>query len=329
MKPLDKSYLYQGVTCDTYVTQCSPRTFSEREACIGRNVEFETDGISRGVERYRNEISKDISKFSDTGRSAWADSDVGSKLLDQAMRPLVKGLHEDQQEASLGFSRKGHSAIWWLPLLCLRSDTLAAVILRTVLAGLQPEVAASRPWTSCALLIGRNIKIEREFELWKDRQYKAAKDGAVNLYKVMTRSCRKIDQRAVRRFMRQSMDLDRLDWSKEVRLHLGMKCLDTLVQHGNGWFECQIIGKGYGTNRHVEKSLKISSVARQAIEDDHKRCELNRPFLLPMLTEPVSWRWHEGAKKSSGKGIAEPKIQAADSQIAQALRQKFESGRQT
>lgn len=318
-----KNYLYQGLSRGTFTTQHSARTYEEREAAIRRNVEWESGGIQRGVDRYHNELNKDVSKFSETGRSAFADTDVGSKLVDQCMKPLVAGIKEEQAVAQLGFSKKGHAAVWWLPMLCLQPEKIAAVTIRTVLAGLQPEVSHSRPWTAAALLIGANIKMEREFDLWKERQYREAKqDGSVNLYKVMTKNCKRIDTRAARKFMRLSTDLDRLDWTKEVRLHIGMKCLDTLVRHGNGWFEMSLVGRGYGRTRHTEKTVKLTQVARDAIEQDHRRCEFNRPFLLPMLCEPAEWRWHEGKAKSSGEGLTATEVSEADSQIAEGLRQK-------
>ena len=318
-----KQYLYQGLSRGTYTTQKSPRTYEDREEAIRVNVHWETGGIERGVRRYQNEMSKDVGKFSETGRSAFADTDVGSKLVDQCMRPLVSGIREEQAVAQLGFSKKGHSAIWWLPLLCLQAEKIAAVTIRTVLAGLQPEVSHSRPWTACALLIGGNIKMEREFDLWKERQYRQAREeGSVNLYKVMTKNCKRIDTRAARKFMRLSTDLDRLDWSKEVKLHVGMKALDTLVRHGNGWFEMSLVGRGYGRTRHTEKTVKLTEVARSAIEQDHRRCEFNRPFLVPMLCEPAEWRWHEGKEKQHSERLTNSEVSEADRQLAEALRTK-------
>jgi len=317
-------YLYQGLAPGTYTTQASPRTTEEHEEAVRLNAEFETSGISRGVERYNNELSKDISQFSDTGRSAFADSDVGSKLVDQCMKPLVIGFYEIQSEAQQGFGSKGHNAVWWGPILCLSPEKLAAITIRTVLAGLQPEVAHARKWTACALLIGQNMKQEREFDLWKDRNYREAREqGTINLYKVMIRRVKKIDPRAVRRFMRMSTDIDRLDWTKEVRLHVGMKCLDTLIRFGNGWFECHFAGKGYGRTRHVEKTVRLTEIARRAIEDDHERCELNRPFLLPMLCEPVRWRWDEArtqrSTKSGSQSSEDTEVQEASGAIGQAI----------
>tara|TARA_Y100000593_G_C4273360_1_gene318616 strand:- start:469 stop:1419 length:951 start_codon:yes stop_codon:yes gene_type:complete len=304
-------YLYQGHRIGTYVTQASPRTFEEREEAIRLNIEFETGGIERGVERYKNEISKDIAKFADSGRSAFADSDVGSKLVDQCMAPLVKGVREIQEEATTGFSQRGHQAVWWLPALCLSAEKLAAVTIRTVLAGLQPEVSHARLWTHCALKIGDHVKQEREFDLWRDRQYREAReDGAVNLYKVMCRKVKRIDNRAARRFMRMTTDLDRLDWSKDVKLHLGMKLLDTLVRHGNGWFEQDLSYRGYGRTLHYEKTLRLTEVSRKAIEEDHRRCELNRPFLLPMLCEPAPWKWSEKRSKYSSGEAPEEEVGA-------------------
>ena len=320
------NYLYQGLGGGAYVTQCSPRSDQEREQRIEHNIEWETSGIKRGIERYKNEVNKDISKFSDTGRSSFADSDVGSKLVLQCMVPLVAHIKKEQRVAQQGFSKRGHAAIWWLPILCLQPEKISAVILRTVLAGLQPEVAHARPWTACSLLIGANIKAEREFDLWRDKQYKDAREeGSINLYKVMIRRCKRVDTKAARRFMRMSTDLDRLDWAKEVRLHLGMKCLDTLVRACGEWFEMNLIGRGYGTNRHVTKTLKLTPLALKEIEDDQERCEFNRPFLLPMLCEPAQWRWNEKKSKYSGEGLTYSEVQDASGAIGEALQEALET----
>jgi len=56
------TYLYQGLAGSKFTTRCSPRTYEEREAAIRKNIEWETGGIARGVERYRNEMAKDIAK---------------------------------------------------------------------------------------------------------------------------------------------------------------------------------------------------------------------------------------------------------------------------
>jgi len=314
--------LYQGLVNSKFTTKFSPRNYEERESAIRKNIEWETSGISRGVERYRNMLAKDISEFEKTSRSTFADSDVGSKLLDQCMRPLVAGIIDAQIEAQQGFSAAGRTAVWWLPILCLHPEPMAAVILRSVLAGLQPEVSSSRPWTACSLQTANNIKQQREFDLWKTRQYEDERhEGAVNLYKIMTRRCKRIDSRAARKFMRLSTNLDRLDWDKTVRLHIGMKCMDLLVRYGNGWFEQSMVRRGYGTTLHTEKSVRLTQIARDAIENDHRRCELNRPFLLPMLCEPAQWRFSEGKAKSSGAELTESEEADLSSQLATALSQ--------
>jgi len=317
------TYLYQGLAGGKFTTRCSPRTYEEREAAIRKNIEWETGGIARGVERYRNEMAKDVAKFEATGRSAFADSDVGSKLVNQCMKPLVAGIKEAQAEAQEGKAQPGREAVWWNPILCLSAESLAAVVLRTVLAGMQPKV---RPWTACCLRIAANIKQQREFELWKDRQFEGEGEGAINLYKVMTARCKRIDSRAARKFMRQSTDLDRLNWDKKLCVHIGMKLMDVLVRYGNGWFELSYVRKGYGRTIHTEKTLRLTEVALQAIEQDHQRCELNRPFLLPMLCEPAEWRFNETKAKSSGEELTESEVPDASGPFAQALQSQTEEG---
>ena len=119
--------------------------------------------------------------------------------------------------------------------------------------------------------------------------------------------------------MRQSTDLDRLNWAKKTCVHIGMKLMDSLVRYGNGWFELSAVNKGFGRNVHNEKSLRLTEVALQAIENDHARCELNRPFLLPMICEPAEWRFHETKANSSGEGLTQSEVPDASGVFAQAL----------
>jgi len=268
-------------------------------------------------------MAKDVAKFEATGRSAFADSDVGSKLVNQCMKPLVAGIKEAQAEAQEGKSQPGRETVWWNPIPCLSAESMAAVILRTVLAGMQPKV---RPWAACCLRIAANIKQQREFELWKDRHFQGEREeeSAVNLYKVMTARCKRIDSRAARKFMRQSTDLDCLNWDKKVCIHTSMKLMDMLVRNGNGWFKLPYVKRGYGRTVHTEKTLRLTEVALQAIEQDHQRCELNRPFLLPMLCEPAEWRFNETKAKSSGEGLTESEVPDASGPFAQALQSQTE-----
>ena len=333
-------YIYQGVSNYTFITQCSPRTYEEREAAIQKNAEWETSGIQRGIERYHKELEKDKDQFEKLGRSAFADSDVGSKLVDNCMRPMVAGLkplieevEKAQEKAQDLFAKSGRTPKWCRDILVHEPEKVAAIIVRTVLAGIHPPVGNERPFTACAIAIADNIKMQRDFDLWKARQRQQVRDAKannekppVNLYEVMTRKCKRIDSRAARSFMRLSTDYDRENLTKKEKIHFGAFCLDLLVRCGNGWFELRIKNHGHGRNIRAVKTIRLTQVALKAIEKDHNRCELNRPFLVPMLCEPASWRYEDGKSKSSGENLEESEVPPADSQIAQEIQSKIKMG---
>lgn len=298
-------------------------TFAQHQELIKENSEWETEGITRGVERYRNELNKDIAKFEQTGRSSFADSDVGAKIVLQCMRPLVVAFKQAQEEAQLGHAKSGAPSLWWTPLLCLEPEELAAITIRTVLSGMQPPL---RKTTQCAIKIADNIRFERDHHLWKDQEFKNARElGTRNMYKVMTRKVRKLDKRSIRKFMRIEADMDREAWSKETKVHIGNKCLELLVRWAgdwvikpeftatkdqprpefpddyikkNDWFSVELIQAGYPKVR-TTKFIRLSPEAEKVIEENHARCEYNKPYLVPMLCPPVPWQWRQGRSKKS------------------------------
>ena len=127
--------------------------------------------------------------------------------------------------------------------------------------------------------------------------------------------------------MRQSTDLDRLNWDKKLCVHIGMKLMDMLVRYGNGWFELSYVKKGYGRTVHTEKTLRLTEVALQAIEQDHQRCELNRPFLLPMLCEPAEWGSMKRKRNPLARDLRSPKYRMRIVRSRKHYSRKLKKGR--
>ena len=313
----------------TYVSQNKDISYSEHLKLIKLNSEWEAYGIQRGVDAYHSKLREDEKKFKERGRSQFVYSDVGAKIVLHCMRPLVEGFKQAQNEAEIGHSKKGAYSKWWTPILCLHPEELAAITIRTVLAGMQPPM---RKTTQCAIKIAENIRFERDLHLWKDQQFKNERElGTKNLFKAMTRKVKKLDARSVRKFMRFEADTDRESWSKETKVHLGNKCLELLVRWAGewsvspdfratkdkkhpvfpddyhkteDWFATELIQAGYSRIR-TTKFIKLTPEAEKVIEDNHARCEFNKPYLVPMLCPPIKWRWRKAKSKKSTNIIEE------------------------
>ena len=76
-------YFYRRFTSGKFTTMCFPQSYDERKTTILKNIEWETGGITRGVEQNPHVMTLDFANIKATGCSAFAGTDVGSKRVDQ------------------------------------------------------------------------------------------------------------------------------------------------------------------------------------------------------------------------------------------------------
>jgi DNA-directed RNA polymerase len=264
-------------------------------------VKWEREAVERGVKRYRDSLFDEREDGSVVPVGA-ADTRPGMAIMRDCMRPLVAAIREAQAEAieGLGSSAKqGRPQIWWYPILCLGAEKIAFIVLKTVLSAPHREsktsghnLPAARTRLALAREIGRHIQTEREFEMWRDQENKLAKEQKRPNYWYMLRNfAPQVDERAFKKFSKQSGQYVRMEWSLTLRVHIGTRLLALLIEQGGGWFEqVYVLRRSTGGRRFGQEArICLTQKAYDWMEDRHGFNEEQRPWLLPMLVQPLDW----------------------------------------
>ena len=252
---------------------------------IERQIHFETEAVELGVQRYRRAIAE----------ADLADTPPGLEAARDMLKTLIPAIREAQSEAVDGIANgpRGIKPRWWWLIGFLSAEKLAFITARAILTTKNKrDHASGLLFTSASLALGRHVRQELEFDMWrraeaaKVKEAKEAGEQRVNLYKVLTERAKKVDAKAFQRWRQKIADIERLDWDRDARLAVGVKLLTLAAKHGGGWFEIILVP----TRGKTERRIVLTEIARDAISDVNSRLEINRPFLLPMVCQPKPWR---------------------------------------
>ncbi len=268
-------------------------------------VQWERGSVERGVARYRESLYR-TKKDGGLELKELAELEPGQDIMREVIVNAEAAISAAQVEAmnAMRDKTRGRWEMWWWPLCCLEADKIALIGARAMLGVQIHELSrghGSRPLRSVALEIGRAMKLEREFEMWREaenrrereaRKAKAEGDEDVfapNWWKLMRQRAPELSERAFRKWAKKSGQYDRLDWGRDVRLSVGTKVIDLIVQHGGGWFTVAMVGNHMSNRYTTERRVMLTEDAWKWIKSAHRGHEFNRPWLLPMLKEPLNW----------------------------------------
>jgi hypothetical protein len=254
-------------------------------------IEWERGAVTRGIARYRSSLYS-VNDDGTTEMRDLGDLEPGVQMLRELVSNVEPAVINAVAEAKQKLSdhKSGRWENWWFPLLSLEPKAWVIVAGKAVLAQSGQNGQFSRSVRSIALEIGRNGKLEVEFREWKRSQNeKARTTGAPNWWKLMQSRSPEIDERAFKKFKAKSKELDKVEWSREMRLAIGTKLLTILVEHGGGWFQFALKRKPDGRGFFKENVIELTPLAQSWIKGRHRGNELSRPWLVPMLTEPKPW----------------------------------------
>lgn len=252
---------------------------------IEEQTRLELDSVERGAVRYRREVEK----------ADLADTDPGIRMMDTILKGLIPAIQQAQVEALAYLEQPRRTPQWVYPILMLDAERLAVITARSVLT-FQRKGEVSRSVTNVAIMVAKRVKEQREFDLWKEAQAAAEKAAKaegrpyVNVFKLMVQSVKKLDQRAVRKWIKKGEQFDREEWPTEIMVHFGWKLLDLLAQHGGGCFEIVLEPIKGKRGRKTERIVRLTPLALDYINKQHAANELTRPWLLPMVSPPKEWR---------------------------------------
>jgi len=254
-------------------------------------IEWERGAVGRGISRYRQSLYT-INEDGSTEMRELADLEPGTAMLRELvtnLAPIVSAAAVEAK-AKLADHKSGRWENWWYPILSLEPKAWVVIAAKAVLSQSGQNGQFVRSVRSIALEIGRNGKLEVEFREWKKAQNEKSKEsGAPNWWKLMQSRSPGIDERAFRKFKAKSKELDRVDWSREMRLAIGVKLLTLMVESGGGWFTFAKRKKVDGRGFTSENVVELTDLAKSWIKGRHRGNELSRPWLVPMIVEPRPW----------------------------------------
>lgn len=259
----------------------------EREArLVERQQRWELHAVQAGVERFRHHQSK----AEDGGRLA--DTKPGMRMLTAIMENLVPAVEATRVEVQDAFKDKPNRwSPWWIPILSLRAEVLAYITVRTVMGADEVELRHQ------ARRVGQRCETERQFALFREHEREREKqmeaeghESPENVFKLMCYYASDLSPRTFKKWRAKSEDFDAEPWGEEVHYHLGLKLIHLMVEHGGGWFQVRVTHfRGHGGALKTHKILEMTPEARAFLGDQKELEEVNRPWLVPMLSPPVPW----------------------------------------
>lgn len=261
---------------------------SERDTrLVERQQRRELDAVSTGIERYRTATRK----ADENGLVA--DTKPGLRVLTAIMPFLIEAINEARTEASQGFGGGARNiSSWWMPILSLAPEKMAYITIRTALSS-----RGDHEVRMVARMVGQRCETERALDLFKETE--AAREKAMeeagherpeNVYKLMCQYADEVNPRTFKRWRQKVEDFDARPWGEDAQVTLGMKLLHMLVEQGGGWFQVRTVRTRDGRRgMKTTKLLEMTPEGEAFLADQRDLEEVNRPWLVPMISKPVPW----------------------------------------
>lgn len=254
-------------------------------------IDFETKSVERGVKNMQRLIANPSVTLVDTS--------AGRAIFTEMMQLLIEPITEAQKEAAEDIANggRGLKKMWKWLILYVPADKLAYMTVRSILAVRMHKQTLGRKASAITLDIGGSVKMQTEFEKFAEKSKEKSKEtGESDVAKLLIKRAKNMNARQWDNWRRRIDDIERLDWSREMKIHIGSKLLDIAVKNGGGFFELKYTYYRSKTTRFVF----LSELCRTMIEDVNSAIEVNTPVLRPMLASPDLWRWSQESKKYLG-----------------------------
>lgn len=262
---------------------------------VQRQIAWEMETVTLGVERYRRSIAE----------TALGDTDPGLALLRGMLadRPdpehpgellpgFVTAIAAAKQAAiarETGAVGRGKSTTWNLLANFLTPEKIAVIAARSLLTSPRVRDIQGIPFTKLAGIIARNVKLEIEYEDWVRRENEAQKADPeyLNIYKLLVSRYRKpVDSRVFRRWKRKLKTIQDHPIDPITAVQYGTHIISLMLEFGGGMFQKRIASMRGGKRGFV---IFMRPETRQALYEHHAKLEITRPYLLPMRCPPKPW----------------------------------------
>jgi DNA-directed RNA polymerase len=254
-------------------------------------IKFEMAGADEGADKFRRMIADPATKLADTG--------AGRKIFKEVMSALVPAIKAEQELAEEGIANggRGPRPVWWWYLPFVSADKLAYIGLRSVLGVRMRDNHLGRSARQICLTIGLAVKQQVEFEAWlRKSKEESSAGGGPDMAARLVRRAKNFNQRQWGNWTRRIKSIETVDWKRDVKMHVGAKMLQILVEQSLGFFELRYVQIRNKTERHVF----LTDACRAMINDINSGLEVNSPVLKPMLIPPRPWQWDHINKRYDG-----------------------------
>lgn len=245
--------------------------------------------VRKGIDRYRQSLEHERKDGTVVQRDL-GEVQHGQRIASELIGPMIEAVKLKQSEYSskLGCKNTRKISDAEASISLLTPETIAACAVLTALAN--PVDAG---WTSVRMACAARIRHELEYQEWQ-RAEKAAEqerkeDGedGINMFKLMLkRNHGDIDKRIFDKWAKKTDTLVKQEWTQAQKIHIGSYVMMILVE-SNGWFE--VTEKRDEGAKFPKLVFGMTETALALTKNLQKSCELQRPYLAPMICEPLDF----------------------------------------
>ena len=234
-------------------------------------LKLETEMRTTGIETYRSSLSKSKERGNESNTL------YGIHLMKNAVEGVTEGIREFLGEA---FTGKAGKVVTVANLLGLLEEEKAAFIaLKFVVDG----VSSKYTLTKVAMAIGQALEDEFKFSVFQ-------KEEKAWFSKVRNEVVKRTSNRQYRRYaiihtMDKKAMIDYEPWTKQEKLHLGIKLVD-LIREKTGLI--QVVTHVFGRKQR-QAFVEATEKTLNWIEKVNQHGELLSPHYLPCVVPPKDW----------------------------------------
>lgn len=248
--------------------------------------EWEHYQVRRGIERYRSTLEHEREDGTTVQRNL-GEVQHGQRIASDLIGPMVEAVKAKRQEYAdkLEDTKTRRIADYDAILGTLTPETIAACAVLTALAN--PVEAG---WTGVRVACAARLRHELEYQEWAraereaEKQRKEQEQDGINMFKLMLkRNKGDIDKRVFDKWSKKTQTLVKQEWTHEQKVHIGTSVMMLLIE-SNGWFEVK--EQRDDGAKFAKLVFGMTDTALALTKSLQTSCELQRPFLAPMICEP-------------------------------------------
>lgn len=243
----------------------------EWQSKMDRQFELEEKMRSMGVDRYWNQVRRNTEQGAETNNKPIR------RLLNLAVAQVTEGIEAFIAEANSGKAGRKHTAVKYLTLL-----EPEAVALITSRCALDRLTNTDETFVSLSIRVGRMIMDEVQFRQFKEQDSKAYNSLRQKYEKQSTHYDHK--RKAMRHHM-QERHITFDEWPIADLVQVGSKCAEIFIEAT--WL-AKMVTRAVDTKK-LETVLVPTEEAMEWIKEEHNRCEVLSPVLLPTIIPPRPW----------------------------------------